>query len=362
MTARLTSRPTAFAAAAVRPSHSRAARRRRAARRGAMLVLVAVMMLGFMVAVAFSVDVAQMHLARTELRTATDAAAKATAGTLADSQDMALAIDRGREIAAENTVAGTPLLLESGDFEFGHSQPVSSGAFEFHGDQSYINSVRVRGRRTAESPSGVVPLFFGNLMGFHTFEPTFSATATYIERDVVLVVDRSGSMQGTKFQDLRGAIDLFLETLGDTPVEERVGLASYSSDATEDVQLTVALSDISAAMDELNADGQTSISAGIGAGGTILDSGRSAQFVERTLIVMTDGLHNTGPEPRDPAQVLGEDGVTIHTITFGSGADTARMREVAELGGGRHFHADDGLELHQVYREIALTLSTIITE
>jgi len=327
-----------------------------------MLVLVAVMMLGFMVAVAFSVDVAQMHLARTELRTATDAAAKATAGALADSQDISQAIDRGREIAAENTVTGTPLLLESGDFEFGHSQPDGSGAFEFHVAHSYINSVRVRGRRTAESPSGVVPLFLGNLLGLRTFEPTLSATATYIERDVVLVVDRSGSMQGAKFQDLRGAIDLFLETLAATPVDERVGLASYSSDATQDVQLTVASSAISAAMAELNAGGQTSISAGIESGAAILDTGRSAQFVERTLIVMTDGLHNTGPEPRGPAEVRGGEGMTIHTITFGAGADTSRMREVAELGGGRHFHADDGLELRQVYREIALTLSTIITE
>ena len=58
-------------------SHRRPARHRR----GAMLVLIAIMMIGFMVAVAFSVDIAQMHLSRTELRTATDAASKAAASS-----------------------------------------------------------------------------------------------------------------------------------------------------------------------------------------------------------------------------------------------------------------------------------------
>jgi hypothetical protein len=59
---------------------------------------------------------------------------------------------------------------------------------------------------------------------------------------------------------------------------------------------------------------------------------------------------------------LADAGVQIHTITFGSDADKARMKEVAEIGGGRHFHADNGLELEAVYREIALTLSTIMTQ
>lgn len=65
-------------------------------RRGAMLVLLSVMLLLFFVAVAFSVDIAYMHLVRGELRTATDAAAKATAQTLARAQDVGQAIARGQ--------------------------------------------------------------------------------------------------------------------------------------------------------------------------------------------------------------------------------------------------------------------------
>jgi Flp pilus assembly protein TadG len=46
-------------------------------RKGAMLVLVAITMILLVIAAAFSIDVAYMQLTRTELRTSTDAAARA---------------------------------------------------------------------------------------------------------------------------------------------------------------------------------------------------------------------------------------------------------------------------------------------
>ncbi len=337
-------------------------RQRPGRRRGAMLVLIAIMMIGFMVAVAFSVDIAQMHLSRTELRTATDAASKAAASTLADTTDLESAITRGQEIAALNTVNGQPLLLDRRDFIFGRSIESPAGRFDFSPDSFPRNSVRVTGRRTVGSLSGPVPLFFGNILGVDFFEPQTNATATYIERDIVLVVDRSGSMRGSKFADLVDAIDIFVETLDETPSEEQVGLASYSDTATADHALTEDLTRISSAVRSLPVGGFTSISRGMEAGRTVMNGSRGADFVERTMIVMTDGRHNRGPEPRTTAQVLANDGVKIHTITFGSNADLPRMQEVALIGGGRHFHADNGIELREIYREIALTLSTMITE
>ena len=331
-------------------------------RRGAMLVLIAIMLIGFMVAVAFSVDIAQMHLTRSELRAATDAASKAAAQTLSTTLDTNAAIARGRAIAAQNTVNGEPLLLDPTDFTFGRSEEQPSGKFHFAASGTPRNSVAVNGRRTFGSPSGPVPLFFGNIFGVQFFEPTSTATATYIERDIVLVVDRSGSMQGQKITDLANAINTFTATLGQTPVDEKVGLASYNDRATEDVSLTENLGLISDAMANLPVGGFTSISRGMLAGKRIMERSRDAGFVERTLIVMTDGRHNRGPEPRSVAQQLAADDVQIHTITFGADADIPRMREVATIGRGRHFHALTGDELREIYREIALTLSTLMTE
>jgi len=316
----------------------------------------------FLITMAFSIDIAQMHLARTELRTASDAAAGAAATTLSETQDTAAAIARGQQIAAANRVNGAPLRLAPGDFDFGKSERQASGKFQFTPGVAPFNGVRVDGRRTTDSRSGSIPLLFGNVTGTTIFEPRVSATSTFLERDITLVIDRSGSMGGTKFADLVSALQTFNEVLRATPVKEQVGLASYSNDATIDAQLTQNLNNVIAAVARLRVGGLTSISRGMEAGRTIVLNGRPPQFVERTMIVMTDGQHNRGIEPREVARILAADEVTIHTITFGAGADTARMGEVARIGGGRHFHALSGEELIAAYREIALTLGTMLTD
>jgi Ca-activated chloride channel family protein len=332
-------------------------------RRGAMLVLIAATMILFMIFVAFSIDIAHMHLAKTELRSATDAAAKAAAQELSRTQDVRAAIRVGSEVAAANQVNNVPLRLSDSDFAFGRSnENAVTGRFDFSIATTPINSVQVVGRRTTGSLSGAVPLFFGSVFGVPIFEPQSTATATYVDRDVVLVVDRSGSMAGAKFADLRSAIGVFTTTLGSTPANEFVGLASYSDTASVDVLMTPDLPRINDAFRSMPVAGFTSISAGMDAGETVLRSGRPRGFVDRTMIVMTDGNHNRGPEPRLSAVRLAADGVVIHTITFGADADVARMREVARIGSGRHFHAVSGLELQRIYREIALSLSTMITQ
>jgi len=55
-------------------------------RRGAMMVFVAVLLAGFLAMVAISIEIAHIQLARTELRSATDAASKAAALELARTQ------------------------------------------------------------------------------------------------------------------------------------------------------------------------------------------------------------------------------------------------------------------------------------
>jgi uncharacterized protein YegL len=336
--------------------------RRAKTREGAMLVLICVMILAFFVTVAFSVDIAYMHLVKAELRSGTDAAAKAAAEALARTQSTSDATSQGLAIALENRVAGQELRLRDTDFRFGNSSPDQTGKFVFEENKRPFNSVQVTGARDSASLSGSVNLYFAKLLGVSAFSPKETATATYVERDIVLVVDRSGSMRGQKFRDLQAAVRVFVDVLVRNPVEEKVGLASYSTFATEDVQMTDQLQLINDAMNRMPVDGFTSISRGIEAGERIMRNSRSRDFVERTFVVMTDGIHNTGIDPEIPARRVAAEGVTIHTITFGSDAERGRMQRIAEIGHGKHFHADNGRQLQAVFREIALTLSTIITE
>jgi Mg-chelatase subunit ChlD len=328
-----------------------------------MLVLICVMIFAFLATVALSVDVAYMHLIKSELRTATDAASKAAAETLARTLDPAQAVARGREVARLNLVANRGLELRDSDFELGRSVLGSSGKFVFSASGSPVNSVRVRGTRNNSSLGGSVNLFFGRIFNTRTFQPQETATATYIERDIVLVIDRSGSMLDfNKMEDLKTAIEVFNSVLDASPVEERVGLASYSTSATEDVDLTKDLSIINRTTKSKRADGFTNISGGIDAGGRIMSRGRSRAFVERTMIVLTDGMENRGRRARLAAIDQANEGVVIHAITFGRDAARNTMREVATIGKGRYYHAENGDELEDVFREIALTLSTILTE
>ena len=260
-------------------------------------------------------------------------------------------------------MANRGLQLRETDLVFGRSQLGNAGRFVFAPGSSPFNSVRVNGQRINGSLSGNVQLFFGKMLNVPSFQPEEFSTATFIQRDVVLVVDRSGSMLDfNKFVELRSAISIFTQILADSPVSERVGLASYSTSATENVQLTEDLALINTAMAKMPVSGSTNISGGIDAGGKIMNRGRSRDFVERTMIVLTDGLQNQGRLAKFAAADQAALGITIHAITFGTDADQTAMKEVAAIGNGRFFHAVDGTQLRQVFTEIALTLSTILTE
>jgi hypothetical protein len=80
------------------------------------------------------------------------------------------------------------------------------------------------------------------------------------------------------------------------------------------------------------------------------------------MVLMTDGIHNQGPEPVVSARVAAQNDIVIHTVTFSADADIRRMRDVAKATGGQHFHADDQAELVEVFRQIAATLPVMITE
>ena len=336
--------------------------RRNCHRRGAMLVQIAIMMIGFMLAIAFSVDIAQMTLTQTEMKTATEAAAKAVAGTLADTQDRDLAVARGQQIASANRVNGKPLILQPSDINFGRSVELKNGRFKFESVDSLHNSVFVRGQQTFESPSGPTPLIFSKMFGIVVFEPKSFATATYVERDIVLVVDRSDAMSDQDFKDLHHAITTFTSALTATPSDERVGLASYSSQATEDVPLTDQMTEITDGVSCLDIAGSNNLSQGMLAGANILKRCRQGPHLQRTLVVMAKGVSTTGAAPQEVAASLAAEGIQIFTVTFGAETDEDGMKQVAAIGNGRYFHAEQGSDLERVYSEIAKSLSTMITQ
>ena len=373
-------------------------------RKGAMLVLIAITIILLLIAVAFSVDVAFMQLTRTELRTSTDAAARAATEALSREQSVVAAVQAARAAAAANPVAGEPLLLADEDIVFGHADVQANGVFDFRDNVQPFNSIQVFGRRTDDSPSGPVGLLFAGVLGPRTFVPTQTARTVNLDRDICLVVDRSGSMnrsvtsssnppgappacQGphptlSRWAVLDDAVTVFLAALNQTDLDELVGLVSYSSNnvicgqqleaATIESPLADDYAAIQAAMQSYSDNfvgGATNIAAGIDEGVAVLtDASRTRLFAEKTMIVLTDGKENRplGAASRRSEQAATEavaaNEITIHTITFSNQANQATMQSVANIGGGQHFHAPTAERLEEIFREIALTLPVVMAE
>ena len=77
-------------------------------RRGAILVVVAFLIIIFLIMTAMSVDLAYMQLIRSEMRAATDAASRAGAVALVQTQNKQSAIAAAIDAAGKNSVAGRP--------------------------------------------------------------------------------------------------------------------------------------------------------------------------------------------------------------------------------------------------------------
>jgi Flp pilus assembly protein TadG len=371
--------------------------RNRRTRRGAMLVLIAVCLPLLIIMAAFAVDVAWMQLVRTELRTSTDAAARAAAKELSLSQSTTTARTRAKNTAKRNLVAGEPLQLADSDIVFGNGvQSSEASRFKFTPGGKKPNAVQVTGRRTNGSLTGPVNLLFAGVLGVKQFQPVETATSTQLDRDICLVVDRSGSMMWTltssslpkgapdcgppdptrsRWGALNIALEAFLQELDKTNQDEHVGLASYSSNTTEcgnKYKISEINSDLvsdyskirsqMAALSSKPVKGRTAISAGLDEGIKVLSGKKVRPFAVKTMILMTDGIHNEGPEPVLSAKQAAKQDIVIHTITFSNEADIKRMQEVAAATGGRHFHAPTAEDLTRIFKEIASTLPVLLTD
>ncbi len=189
-----------------------------------------------------------------------------------------------------------------------------------------------------------------------------AATPTPVpDQDVMLVIDRSGSMSGsagtgqTKIEEAREAASLFVQ-LVQSNVGHRVGLASFSTAASIDEpignltpgkknQLIGPAPYSGGAVGGIAPGGWTSIGAGIDIAQTQLGSGGNP----KNILLLTDGLQNTPPMIATAAADLGA--TTIHAIGLGteSNLDGAVLSNLAQSTGGAYTRAGDGLDLKKFF-------------
>ncbi len=174
--------------------------------------------------------------------------------------------------------------------------------------------------------------------------------------DVVLVVDRSGSMNDDgKLADAQAAVSSFLDTLNAPP--EQAALVSFAVTATLDAPLTTDVELVRTAVMSLTAEDSTYMDHGLAEARLELASSRHVPTHTKIIILLSDG-QQTG----DTAPVLAEaaaakaEGALIFSIGLGPDADADLLQQVAS-DPAYYFYAPSGDDLEDVYLEISTVLA-----
>ena len=182
-------------------------------RHGAIVPLFAVVAPVLMIFCAMAINLAYVQLSNTEMQIAVDVAVHAGGRRLgtpilnADGSIQTLeeakqdVMDFAAEIAARNTVAGHPAEIPESIMQFGRSSRNvrSDGTFAPYKFEPIVGNQIPSSFRIVTSGVKLRHVFgpFASSDGFtpsETFNVAASSVSTQVDRDVVLVLDRSGSM------------------------------------------------------------------------------------------------------------------------------------------------------------------------
>ncbi len=170
---------------------------------------------------------------------------------------------------------------------------------------------------------------------------------------VVLVIDRSGSMQGQPLTDAQNAAKLFVQLMTS---KDQAALVSFSSSVTTNQGFTKDKALLSTAINTLQSNGGTAIyDAVIHAADLIAPvPGR------RALILLTDGAdRNSRATFTEAFNRIAPLDVPIYAIGLGpnvGSVEEGNLRQLADSTHGRYYYSPTSKELEAIYRQISALL------
>ena len=367
-------------------------------RRGAVIPMMAIMLPVVILLAAIAINISYLELNRSEMVIASDAVSRAAGREYMSTNSFNSARAKGRDAGSRNLIGGKPLQLSDGDFVFGQSQRTGlSDRYSFTAGGgtggSNPNAVEVTARRTTGSLDGPLGLLLPSILPRSTVESSQTSRSNQVEVDVVLVIDRSGSMayaanepavfppvpaaappgwlfngpapNPSRWRDLVEAVDVFLIELTASPINEMVGLATYNGNTNIDQLLSSDYNSIRGALGNYTnyfESGKTNIGGGINAGQNCFAMSGTRPFAARVMIVMTDGIDTVGSDPITAAVNAAKEKIMIFTITFAQEADQTTMETVAKKALGKHYHATNGANLSLVFKDIARQLPVLLSK
>lgn len=166
------------------------------------------------------------------------------------------------------------------------------------------------------------------------------------EADVVLVLDRSGSMGGSALASAKSAAKTFVDVLNVS--SDQAASASFASSASLQQGLTNNFTAVKDAIDGITSGGSTCIACGIDVAQDELDANGRATS-NHVIVLLSDGSPNVG-DTLVAASAAKAKGTTIFTVGIG-GADVSLMQDIASEEDFFIFGTED--ELEGIYTQIA---------
>ena len=197
----------------------------------------------------------------------------------------------------------------------------------------------------SDTDGAVNGAFYDLIVTLGASSDTEVSSVLYVERtqDVVIVLDRSGSMGGGtgKIEAARNAANLLVNELAD---DDQGAFISFSDNATLREQLA-------RIGDGTNrADLQSAIASETEGGGTSIGDGMDAAAGEEdarglaanacSFVLLSDGHENTAEFWADVQADVVDNGCPIHAVALGAGTDEARLQQIAgSVSGGSYDYA-----------------------
>jgi Ca-activated chloride channel family protein len=169
---------------------------------------------------------------------------------------------------------------------------------------------------------------------------------------MMLIIDRSGSMQGEKVQLAKEAAIAAVEVLGD---RDYVGVVAFDSEPYWIVDLQSASNRVGIiqSIESIEANGGTSIYPALEVSHEAL-SGVPASF--KHAIVLTDGQSQPGDFAGIVDRMVNEQ-ITVSTVAVGEGADVTLLQDMARWGKGRYYFTADPYDIPQIFTKETMTAS-----
>ncbi|MGN0608727.1 MAG: VWA domain-containing protein [Oscillospiraceae bacterium] len=195
-----------------------------------------------------------------------------------------------------------------------------------------------------------------------TAEPDITANPV----DIVLILDRSGSMAGSPLANLKSGARKFIDIIdestdgakdGNIGGGSRIGIVSFDGTASQDTQLITSVDELKAAVNALSSGGRTNHADAFEKAAALFDP---LSTNEKIMVMFTDGVTTVGGNPDTAAASAKAMGAVIYCIGLSGngGVDENALNEWASDPDSAYVTiTPDDEELEALFEELAQNIS-----